>query len=78
MAQQRQVPLWGPDITHRERDLINQVRGTPYLSMGPKTNEDFEFPNSNFEIAILSNPQVDDEAESAGSPDARPAILPCE
>jgi len=31
-----QVPLSGPDITHRERDLINQVLGTPYLSMGPK------------------------------------------
>jgi len=47
-----QVPLSGPDITGRERELINQVLGTPYLSMGPKTNEDFEFPNSNFEIAI--------------------------
>jgi dTDP-4-amino-4,6-dideoxygalactose transaminase len=31
-----QVPLSGPDITQRERDLINQVLGTPYLSMGPK------------------------------------------
>jgi hypothetical protein len=73
-----QVPLSGPDVSAREIDLVNEVLGTPYLSMGPKTNEDFEFPNSNFEIAILSNPQVDDEAESAGSPDARPAILPCQ
>ena len=63
------VPLSGPDVSAREIDLVNEVLATPYLSMGPKTNEDFE-------IAILSNPQVDDEAESAGSPDARPAILP--
>lgn len=34
-----QVPLSGPDITQRERDLVNEVLGTPYLSMGPKIEE---------------------------------------
>ena len=37
-----QVPLSGPDITHRERALVNEVLGTAYLSMGPKI-EEFEF-----------------------------------
>jgi len=37
-----QVPLSGPDITKKETDLISEVLGTPYLSMGPKTSEDFE------------------------------------
>ena len=46
MAQQRQVPLSGPDLTQRERDLVNEVLGTPYLSMGPKIEE--------FEAAMAS------------------------
>ena len=42
-----QVPLSGPDITDRERDLINQVLGTPYLSMGPKI-EEFEAATASY------------------------------
>jgi len=30
-----QLPLSGPDITHKEFDLINEVLSTPHLSMGP-------------------------------------------
>ena len=29
------IPLSGPDIGPREIELVNQVLGTPYLSMGP-------------------------------------------
>jgi hypothetical protein len=45
-----QVPLSGPEITKKETDLISEVLGTPYLSMGPKISERFQFRNSNLPL----------------------------
>jgi perosamine synthetase len=36
MTQHTRVPLAGPDLGARERDLVNEVLATRYLSMGPK------------------------------------------
>jgi len=43
----KNIPLSSPDITYKEVEIINQVLGTPFLSIGPKI-EEFEKKMANF------------------------------
>lgn len=47
LSELKSIPLSSPDITGKEIEIINQVLGTPYLSIGPKI-EAFEAKIADF------------------------------
>ena len=56
-GKQKGIPLSNPDITDLERNYVNEVLQTPYLSLGPKLTE-FEHKAANYigaKFAIAMN-----------------------
>lgn len=58
LADLKRIPLSSPDITQKDVDVITQVLGTPYLSIGPKVKEFEEnmakFVGTRYAVAVNS------------------------